>query len=103
MFRAGIARIAARNRGSARGSGLRSISTSPSILPCDTDGLEVVFAMGVVAGDGVELYRVISVHRQCERQSETRAFLLIVVFHAIDRGAPASQVPRIQCQPATGR
>ena len=46
---------------------------------------------------------MIARYRERQGCTKTRAFLLIVICHAVDRGASPGKIPSVQSQPATGR
>jgi hypothetical protein len=49
--------------------------STPAVFPRDAEGLEVMVAMCVLAGDAVALDGMIPVHRQRQRRAEAHAFL----------------------------
>ena len=65
----------------SQGTAVRSVAASPVVLPRDAGDFEVVIAMRVITGDGLELHGMMVRHGEREGCAKARALLPIVVSH----------------------
>ena len=65
----------------SQGAAVRSVAASPAVLPRDAEDFEVVVAMRVITGDGLELHGMMARHGEREGRAKARALLPIVVSH----------------------
>ena len=72
---------------------------APAVLPSDADGIEVGSAAGRDSRVEIELDRVVPAKRLGERRPPARVLLHVVVRLAVDQGAPATVIGRIERRP----
>ena len=70
-----------KGRRASQGTAVRSVAASPAVLPRDAEDFEVVVAMRVITGDGLELHGMMARHGEREGRAKARALLPIVVSH----------------------